>query len=167
MHAPKACLHKPAKSGTCGRPSGCRPVSAPYRLWKGATVLCRTCLTIIVDCPSSATRSGPPCITSLVTRRMAQHPHLVSSCGRFQISAQPCYRTSMICHGLGNETRPWRSLVDATGCPALRGYPSSPAYLSPRRAPVSGSPIVFQRHFPGIYYWFLRTNLRDRVKGIE
>src|SRR5262249_7681783 len=29
----------------------------------------------------------------------------------------------MICHGLGNETRPWRSLVDARGCPALHGYP--------------------------------------------
>src|SRR5712691_10313691 len=27
------------------------------------------------------------------------------------------------CHGLGNEIRPWRSLVDAIRCPALRGYP--------------------------------------------
>src|SRR5713101_8634419 len=42
---------------------------------------------------------------------------------RFRTSLQPCHRKSITCHGLGNEIRPWRSLVDAIRCPALRGYP--------------------------------------------
>ena len=47
--------------------------------------------------------------------------------------------------------------------------PESLAYppcLSPIRAPVSGAGIAFRCHFPRIQYWFLRANLRDRVKEI-
>jgi hypothetical protein len=40
---------------------------------------------------------------------------------------KPCYRQSRTGHGLGTYIRPWRSLVDAIRCPALRGYPSRDA----------------------------------------
>jgi hypothetical protein len=49
------------------------------------TALWRSCIIINAGCPSSDTRSGRPCITSIVTPQMARRPPLGFSGGRFQI----------------------------------------------------------------------------------
>ena len=60
------------RSGTRGRASGSRPLRVPRRLSKGATAICHKCITIIVGCPSGATKCGPSCITLIVALRMAR-----------------------------------------------------------------------------------------------
>ena len=110
-------------SGKRGRLTESTPCSARRRLSKGVTALCRTCLTSIVACPSVAPRYGRCGITSMVAPQTGRRPPRGFSDDRFRTSLQPCYRQSMTCHGLGNDIRPWRSLVDAIRCPALSGCP--------------------------------------------
>ena len=72
MPSPSGWPPKSLRIGTRGPPTGSRPFSGPHRPSKGATAICRKCITIIVACPSSATRCGPSCITSIVALRMGR-----------------------------------------------------------------------------------------------
>ena len=82
--------------------AGQKPFSAPRRPWKGATAICHKCITISGDYPSSDTRCGPSCITSIVALRMARRQRRAFSGGRFRISLKRCYPISRPCLDLGN-----------------------------------------------------------------
>jgi hypothetical protein len=85
-----------------------RPSNALLRRLKVETVTCHRCSTIIAAYPSAATRCGRRCTISIVAPQMARHPLRGFSDDRFPTSLKPCYRTSMLCHGLGNEIMLWR-----------------------------------------------------------
>jgi hypothetical protein len=82
------------RSGTPGRRTGSKPFSAPHRPSKDATAFCRKCLITSGACPSSATRCGRCCITSMVALWMARRQRLGFSSGRFRISLKRCYPIS-------------------------------------------------------------------------
>ena len=73
---PQGSTAQASRSGRRGRACGPRPFSAPRQPSKGATA----CLSQLHHnqrgCPSSATRCGRSCITSIVALRMVQRlPH--------------------------------------------------------------------------------------------
>jgi len=72
------------RSGTRGRPTGSTSFSARRRPLKGATDICRKCITIIGACPSSDTRCGRCCITSIVTPQTGRRQPCDFSDERFQ-----------------------------------------------------------------------------------
>jgi len=77
--------------------------TAPRRPSKAATAISHKCITIIVDCPSSDTKSGRSCITSIVALRMARRQRLVFSGGRFRTFLKRFSPISRFCLGLDNE----------------------------------------------------------------
>src|SRR2546430_3065670 len=67
----------------------------------------------LVDGPSSETRGGRCCSPSRVAPQTGRRQSHGCSDARCRTAVKPCYRKSLIGHGLGNDIRPWRSLVDA------------------------------------------------------
>src|SRR6266540_2160551 len=106
--SPSSWPHLCWRRGQRGQPTGSKPFSVPHRPSKGAMAICPKCITIIVDCPSSATRCGPSCITSTAELRTERRQRLVSSGGRFRISLKRCCPILRSYRGLGNEHTMWR-----------------------------------------------------------
>ena len=100
--SPGRCPPRFLKIGTCGRPSGSKPFSAPPRPSKAVTVIWLKCITIIEACRSGGTRCGRPCITSIVAPQMAQRQRLDFLGGHFRTSLKRFYPILRFCLGLDN-----------------------------------------------------------------
>lgn len=106
--SPSSWPHMCWRRGQRGPPTGSKPCSVPHRPSTGAMALCPQCLTIIVDCPSSAARCGPSCLTSTAELRTERRQCLIASGGRFRISLKRCCPILRSYRGLGNEHTMWR-----------------------------------------------------------
>ena len=75
---------------------------------KAVTACWRNSITTSEAYQSGGIRCGRCCITSIVAPQTGQRQPRDFSDERFQTSLKPCYRTSMLCHGPGNEIMLWR-----------------------------------------------------------
>ena len=103
-----SCRHRLWRRGTRGRHSRSTPFSAPPRPSKAVTACSRNSITTSEAYQSGGIRCGRCCITSIVAPQTGQRQPRDFSDERFQTSLKPCYRTSMLCHGPGNEIMLWR-----------------------------------------------------------
>jgi hypothetical protein len=103
-----SCLRRLWRRGTRGRRSRSTPFSAPPRPSQAVTACWRNSITTSEAYQSGGTRCGRGCITSIVAPQTGQRQPRDFLDERFQTSLKPCYRTSIICHGLGNDIMLWR-----------------------------------------------------------